>query len=195
MAIQPLPAKECTLCRDFCRNWVWVLLRGVLAIVFGILAFRHPVVAGLSLTLLWGAYALAEGVVGLVTAFRVRKLGRPIWPMVLMALLGIVAGVMTFVAPRMTAIALLLLIAAWSIVTGGLLIVTAIRLRDEIEGEWFLGLAGLLSVLFGLAMCAFPGSGALAIVWMIASYAIAFGVLLILFAFKIRSFGRAVAAA
>jgi uncharacterized membrane protein HdeD (DUF308 family) len=190
MATHPIPAKECTLCRDFCRNWVWMLVRGVLAILFGILAFRHPVVAGLSLTLLWGAYALAEGVVGLVTAIRVRKLGRPIWPMVLMAVLGIVAGAMTFVAPRMTAVALLLLIAAWSIVTGGLMIVTAIRLRDEIEGEWFLGLAGLLSVVFGFVMCAFPASGALAVVWMIASYAIAFGVLLIVFAFRVRALGR-----
>lgn len=172
-----------------------MLVRGVLAILFGILAFRHPVVAGLSLTLLWGAYALAEGVVGLVTAFRVRKLGRPIWPMVLMAVLGIVAGAMTFVAPRMTAVALLLLIAAWSIVTGGLMIVTAIRLRDEIEGEWFLGLAGLLSVVFGFVMCAFPSSGALAVVWMIASYAIAFGVLLIVFAFRVRALGRTLAPA
>lgn len=187
--------KECTLVRDFGRNWIWILLRGVLAVIFGIVAFRHPLVAGLSLTLIWGAYALAEGVVALITAFRVRKGGQPIWPMILMAVLGILAGVMTFLAPGMTAVALLLLIAVWSVVIGGLLIVTAVRLRDEIEGEWFLGLAGLLSVLFGIAMCAFPGSGALAVVWMIAGYAIAFGILLILFSFKVRQLGRIVEAA
>jgi uncharacterized membrane protein HdeD (DUF308 family) len=182
--------KECTLVRDFSRNWIWILLRGVLAIIFGVVAFRHPLVAGLSLTLLWGAYALVEGVVALITAFRVRKAGHPIWPMILMAVLGIVAGTMTLLAPRMTAVALLLLIAAWAVVVGGLMVVTAVRLRDEIEGEWFLGLAGLLSVVFGMAMCAFPGSGALAVVWMIAGYAIAFGVLLILFSFKVRRLGR-----
>ena len=191
--MSPVPAtvvKECTLVRDFGRNWIWLLMRGVLAIVFGVLAIRHPLVAGLSLTLLWGAYALAEGVTALVTAFRVKKAGRPIWPMVLMAGLGILAGLMTLIAPGMTAVALLLLIASWSVVIGGLMIVTAIRLRDEIEGEWFLGMAGLLSVLFGIAMCAFPGSGALAVVWIIAGYAIAFGVLLIFFALAVRRLGR-----
>ena len=192
---QSVLVRECTLSRDFCRNWIWVLLRGVLAVAFGVLAFMHPLLAGLSLTLLWGAYALTEGVVALVVAFRVRKAGRPIWPLILMAVLGIVAGVMTFIAPRMTAIALLLLIAAWAVVVGGLMIVTAVRLRDEIEGEWFLGLAGLLSVVFGLAMCAFPGTGAVAVVWVIAAHAVAFGVLLVLFAFKIRSLGRSLPAA
>jgi uncharacterized membrane protein HdeD (DUF308 family) len=187
---QSVLVKEGTLCRDFCRNWIWLLLRGVLAIAFGVLAFVNPLVAGLTLTLLWGAYALTEGVVALVVAFRVRKAGRPIWPLILMAGLGILAGVMTFIAPRMTAVALLLLIAAWAVVIGGLMIVTAVRLRDEIEGEWFLGLAGLLSVVFGVAMCAFPGTGAVAVVWVIAGHAIAFGVLLVLFAFKLRSLGR-----
>lgn len=182
--------KDCTLVRDFSRNWVWVLVRGVLAIVFGVLAIRHPLVAGLSLTLLWGAYALAEGVVALVTAFRVRKAGRPIWPMILMAVLGVLAGVMTFLAPGMTAVALLLLIAAWSVVIGGLTIVTAVRLRDEIEGEWFLGMAGLLSVVFGMALCVFPRSGALALVWIIGGYSIVFGVLLVLFSLKARALGR-----
>jgi len=193
--VSPPVAKECTLVRDFGRNWIWLLVRGGLAIVFGVMAFRHPLVAGLSLTLLWGAYALAEGVLALVTASRVRKAGRPIWPMILMGVLGILAGVMTFLAPGMTAVALLLLIAAWSVVVGGLMIVTAVRLRDEIEGEWFLGLAGLLSVLFGVAMCVFPGRGALAVVWMIAGYAIAFGLLLILFSFRVRTLGKAVASA
>jgi uncharacterized membrane protein HdeD (DUF308 family) len=125
-----------------------------------------------------------------VTAVRVRKTGRPVLPLILMAVLGILAGVMTFLAPRMTAVALLLLIAAWAVVVGGLMIVTAIRLRDEMEGEWFLGLAGLLSVVFGVAMCVFPASGALAMVWIIASHAVAFGVLLILFSFKVRSMAR-----
>ncbi len=182
---------ECTLVRDFGRNWIWMFLRGVLAVAFGVLAFFFPLAAGLTLTLLWGAYAMAEGVVALVTALRVRKRGRPIWPMVLMGVLGVVAGVMTFVAPRMTMLALLLLVAAWAVVIGGLMIVTAIRLRDEIEGEWFLGLAGLLSVLFGIAMCAFPVSGVVAVTWMIAGHAIAFGVLIMLFSFKIRKLGQA----
>lgn len=195
LVTRTLIVSDGTLCRDFCRNWIWVLLRGMLAIAFGVLAFLNPRVAGMSLVLLWGVYALAEGVVALVLAFRVRKAGRPIWPLVLMSVLGILAGVMAFVAPRMTGVALLLLIGAWAMVIGGLMIVTAVRLRDEIEGEWFLGLAGLLSVGFGLAMAAFPAAGALALVWIIAAHAIAFGVLVVLFAFKLRSLGRVVSEA
>ncbi|MFN0129271.1 MAG: HdeD family acid-resistance protein [Verrucomicrobiales bacterium] len=162
----------------------------MLAIVFGVLAFLFPLAAGLTLTLLWGAYAFTEGVVALVTAFQVRQSGRPIWPMVMMGVLGILAGVMTFLAPRMTMLALLLLVAAWAVAVGGLMIVTAIRLRDEIEGEWFLGLAGLISVLFGIAMCAFPVSGAVTVAWVVAGHAVVLGLLLVLFAFKVRGMGR-----
>lgn len=172
------------------RNWGWIFLRGVLAILFGILAWRHPVLAGLTLTFLWGWYALIEGVVSLVAAFQIRQSGKPMWPMVLMAVLGITAGVMTFFNPGMTMIALLMLIASWSVVIGGLKIVTAVRMRNEIEGEWLLGIAGLISVVFGIAMFVHPGAGALAVVWLISIYAIMFGVLLVIFSLKARSMGK-----
>jgi len=185
-----LPIQSPDVVRGLSQNWGWIFLRGVLAIIFGILALRHPLVAGLTLTFLWGWYVLIEGAVALVAAFQIRQAGKPMWPMVLMAVLGITVGVMTFVNPGMTAVALLMLIAGWSVAIGGLKIVTAVRLRKEIEGEWLLGLAGLLSVIFGIAMFAHPGAGALAVVWLISTYAIVFGVLLVIFSLKARSLGK-----
>jgi len=185
---------DCTLVRDFSRNWIWLMVRGVLAVVFAVFAFRHPLVAGLSLTMIWGVFAFSEGGVALITAFRVRKAGRPIWPMVLMGVLGVLAGLMALLAPGMTVVALMLLMGAWAVVIGGLLVVTAVWLRDEIEGEWFLGLAGLFSVLFGLVLCGFPEGAAVALIWSVAAPALLFGVLLILFAFRVRRLGRSLEA-
>src|SRR5699024_12339939 len=103
-------------------------------------------------------------------------------------LLGVAVGLLTCSAPRITAMALLLSIAVWAITLGVMKSVTAIQLRKEIKGEWLLILSGLLSVVFGIALMAQPGVGALAILWLIAAYAIVFGILLVLLAFKARSF-------
>src|SRR5262245_15775146 len=110
------------------NQWSWVLLRGILAIVFGVLAVTMPGVTLATLTLLWGAYALVEGVFALVAAFRIRVEGRPFWPLALAGIIGIAAGVVTFMWPGLTALALLMLIAAWAVVMGVFLIVAAIRL-------------------------------------------------------------------
>jgi uncharacterized membrane protein HdeD (DUF308 family) len=168
------------------RNWGWVLLRGVAAIAFGVLAFVWPGVTLLVLAILWGAWAMADGVVALITAFRVRERGRAFWPLILIGVLGIAAGVVTFVMPSLTAIVLLMFIAAWAIVTGVLQMVFAFRLRKEIEGEWFLALSGVVSVIFGGLMVAQPGAGALAVVWVIGGYSIFFGLLMAALAFKLK---------
>jgi uncharacterized membrane protein HdeD (DUF308 family) len=172
------------------RHWIWILLRGLLAVVFGILAFRHPVAAGLSLALLWGAWALAEGVVLLITAWQARGSGRSVWPLVAMGILGVAAGVLTLLVPAATATALLAMIAAWSMATGGLTIITAIRIRKEIEGEWLLGLSGLLSLLFGVVVLVNPAAGGVTIVWLIAAWAVIIGILLIFFAVRVRGLAR-----
>ena len=161
------------------RNWGWILLRGVVAVVFGILAFAWPGITLAVLVIAWGAYAFADGVLALIAAWQVRDRGKPFWSLLIVGLLGIAAGVVTFLWPAMTALTLLMFIAAWAVVMGIFQVVAAVRLRKEIEGEWLLGLSGVLSVIFGIIMFAQPGVGALAVIWLIGSYAIIFGILLI----------------
>lgn len=174
------------LLTNYSRDWWLIALRGVLAVLFGVLAFAWPGVALIALVTLWGAFALADGILSLIAAWRLRDAGRPSWPLILIGLLGIAVGVATFIWPGITAIVLLMFIAFWALVTGILQIVMAIRLRKEIEGEWFLGLSGALSVVFGVLMIARPGAGALAVIWIVAAYAIFFGLLLIALGFRLR---------
>jgi len=174
------------------RGWWTLALRGTLALVFGIVAFMWPGITLLTLVLLWGAYALVDGVMALIAGFRLRHQGWPFWQLIVVGLLDLGAGIMAFVNPALTAVALLLLIAGWAIVTGLLEIAAAIRLRREIDHEWLLGLAGALSILFGLVMIARPGVGALAVVWAIAGYAVLFGVLLIALGFRLRRLASAI---
>jgi uncharacterized membrane protein HdeD (DUF308 family) len=175
-----------TFRHQMARNWGWVMLRGVAAIVFGVLAFVSPGATLFVLAIFWGAWAFADGVLALVTAYRVRDNGRTHWPMVLIGLLGIAAGVVTFVSPGLTAIALLMFIAAWAIIMGVLQVVVAIRLRKEIEGEWLLALSGIISVIFGALMMARPGAGALAVIYLIGTWSVLFGLLLVTVAFRLK---------
>ena len=171
------------------RNWWVLLLRGLAAIAFGVLIWFQPGISLAALVLLFGAYALADGILGVGGAIAGRKDHEYWWVMLLEGLLGIVVGVLTFIAPGVTTLVLLLYIAVWAVATGVLEIVAAIRLRKEIQGEWLLILSGLASVVFGILLMAQPGAGALALLWLIAAYAIVFGVLLVILAFKARSFG------
>jgi uncharacterized membrane protein HdeD (DUF308 family) len=122
----------------------------------------------------------------LVAAYRVRDRGKPFWSLVIVGLLGIAAGIVTFIWPGMTALLLLMFIAAWAVVMGIFQIVAAIRLRKEIQNEWLLGLSGVLSVLFGIIMFVQPGAGALAVIWVIAAYAMVFGILLIWLGLRLK---------
>jgi uncharacterized membrane protein HdeD (DUF308 family) len=170
------------------RNWWVLLLRGLVAIAFGVLIWFQPGISLAALVLLFGAYSMADGILSVWTAIAERK-EREHWGLLFVAgLLGIGVGILTFLVPGITALALLFYIAIWAIATGVLEIVAAIRLRKEIEGEWLLILSGLASVVFGVILMAQPGVGALAVLWLIATYAIVFGVLLVILAFKARSF-------
>ena len=117
-------------------NWGWVVLRGVAAVLFGVMAVAWPGMTLAAFVIVWGAYALADGILALIAAWQVRDQGRPFWALIVVGLLGIGAGVVTFMAPGMTALALLMVIAAWAVVMGIFQIVAAIRLRKVIEGEW-----------------------------------------------------------
>lgn len=177
------------------RGWWMLLLRGLAAIAFGLLLWLRPGISLATLILLFGAYSLADGILGVLTAFGGRADKEHFWPLLLHGLLGIGVGILTFMAPGLTALALLFYIAIRAIATGLLEIVTAIRLRKEIEGEWLFVLAGAASVLFGLILVARPGTGALAVLWLIGTYALVFGVLLVILAFRVRSFPQAAARA
>ncbi len=170
------------------RSWGWIVLRGLAAVLFGLLAVARPGVTLAALVFMWGAYAISDGVLAMVAGFRIRDRGGPLWSFVLAGLLGIATGVLTFRWPGPTALALLLLIASWSIVVGGLQIVAAIALRKVVEGDWALGLSGVLAIAFGVLAVLHPGAGALGVLWMIATYAMAFGVLQIVVGFRVRSY-------
>jgi uncharacterized membrane protein HdeD (DUF308 family) len=174
-------------------NWWALALRGLLAVLFGITAFVMPGLTLAALVLLYGAYALVDGVFAVVASLAGRTFGTPWWAMLIRGLLGIAIGIVTFVWPGITELALLYIIAAWAVVTGGFEIAAAIRLRKEIRGEWLLVLSGAISVLFGLALMVYPAAGALAIVWLLGSYAIIFGVLLLVLGLRLRSLSQSIA--
>jgi uncharacterized membrane protein HdeD (DUF308 family) len=171
------------------KNWWALALRGIAAIVFGILTLVLPGVTLAALILLFGVYALVEGVFNVVAAIRGRGDGPPWWALVLEGLVSIAAGIVAILVPGLTALALLYMIAAWAVVTGVLEIVAAVRLRRQITGELWLALNGVLSIVFGALTFLVPGAGALSLAWLIGAYAVLFGVLLLGLAFRLRGRG------
>jgi len=174
----------------FSRNWWVLLLRGLIAIAFGVLVWFQPEISLVALVLLFGAYVLADGILGIWTAIAGRKSHEHWWVLLLWGLVGVGVGILAFLVPGVTVLALLFYIAIWAIATGILEIVAAIRLRREITGEWLLILSGLVSVVFGILLMAQPAVGALALLWLIGTYAVIFGVLLVILAFRARTFGK-----
>lgn len=173
------------------RHWGWVALRGVVAILFGLMAMFMPAITLSALVLVWGAFALVDGVLALVAGVRIRDNGKPLWALIVVGLLGIAAGVVTFLWPGLTALVLLYIIAIWALVSGVFQIIAAVRFRKEIRNEWLLGLSGVVSVLFGGVLIMQPGAGALALVWVIGIYAVFFGILLLVFSFRLRQHNSA----
>ena len=163
-------------------------MRGICAILFGVLTFVWPGITLLTLVLLYGAFALADGVLALAEAVMGGGAPAPRWWLALVGLLGIAAGILTFAWPGITALVLLLFIAGWAIATGVLQIVGAIRLRKEIENEWLLIASGVLSVVFGLILVAQPGAGALALLYVIGTYAVLFGILEVWLSLRLRGY-------
>jgi uncharacterized membrane protein HdeD (DUF308 family) len=168
------------------RHW-WVLaLRGVLAILFGLIALVWPDITLMALVRLFGAYAFVDGIFSLMTAASAAD-GHERWGALLLeALVGMEAGISAFVWPGMAALALRYLMAGWALATGTLKIAAAVQLRQLIAGEWVLGVSGVLTVLLGTLLAVSPGAGLLAWVWMVGSYAVLFGMLLLALAFRLR---------
>jgi uncharacterized membrane protein HdeD (DUF308 family) len=174
------------------RNWWALLLRGICAMLFGVMALAWPGITLSILIFLFGFYALFDGIaaivlgIGAATGTAGTAGGRRWWEMVLVGILAVIAGIMAFAWPGETAVILLFIIAISSIVRGVMEIVAAIRLRRVIEREWLLGLAGVVSIAFGLLLLARPGAGAMAVIWIIGWYAVVFGVIEIALSFRLR---------
>ncbi len=170
------------LVRALARHWWLIALRGILAILFGIGCLIWPGIALLSLVFLFGAYAGLDGIFLLFTGVTRRS-----WLTAFEGVVGIVAAIVTFVWPGMTALVLLYVIAFWAVFTGIMKIVAAIQLRQYIRGEWLYVVQGLLTVIFGLIMFGLPVAGALAVVWLIGIYGIIFGILALALSLRLLS--------
>jgi uncharacterized membrane protein HdeD (DUF308 family) len=169
----------------------FLLVRGVLAVLVGVLAFLWPGLTIAVLVAVFGAFALVDGITNLILGFTRASRGGRSWALVIQGIAGVVAGVLTFVWPGVTALALLALIGAWAIVTGVLEIVAAVRLRRVVTGEWRLALSGALSVIFGILLFLFPIPGAIGIAWALGAYALVTGMILISLGVRLRSFALA----
>jgi uncharacterized membrane protein HdeD (DUF308 family) len=168
------------------RVWGGLALRGLVAILFGALALSRPGATVLALVYLFGAFAFMDGLFALVSSVRIAKLQGRWWPMLLLGLVGIAIGVLSFVEPAVTAVGWLYYIAIWAVLTGILEVAAAISLRKVIEGEWMLGVSGVLSIAFGILIGTKPGVGMLSLTWLIGAYAIVLGVLFLGLAFRLR---------
>lgn len=172
------------------KNWWLLLLRGIAAILFGVLAFAWPGITLLSLVILYGFYALLDGLFAILAAIKGGNIESRWW-LILIGILGVAAGLVTFFWTGITALVLIMFIGAWALIHGIFEIVGAIKIRKEIDNEWWLILSGALSVIFGLAVLIMPGAGALALIWLIGAYAIIFGGMLVGFAFRLKKHSHA----
>jgi uncharacterized membrane protein HdeD (DUF308 family) len=172
------------------KLWWVAILRGVAAIIFGVLALTWPGITLAVLIILFGAYAFADGVFALVHAISGRDEAESVWVLLLEGLIGIGVGLLTFFEPAITGIILLFYIAAWSLTTGVLEIVGAINLRKRVSGEIWMLLSGIASIIFALILLVHPGVGALAVVWLIGAYAMVFGAILVALGFRLRGAGQ-----
>ena len=169
------------------RNWWMFALRGVVAIIFGVVAFAQPKQALQALVLVFGAYALVDGIFAIFAGIAAREYFERWWAMLLEGMAGVVIGLLTFFWPGVTALVLVYFIASWALITGIFEIVAAIQLRRVITDEWMLILGGLFSIIFSVLLFVFPGVGALSMIWMIGIYAVVFGISEIILAFRLRS--------
>jgi uncharacterized membrane protein HdeD (DUF308 family) len=174
----------------FTSTWWALVLRGIVAILFGVLAFIWPHITLTALVFLFGAYAFVDGAFAIIAGIKSHAEFKRWWLLLIEGILSVAAGVFAFTVPAMTALILLILIAFWAIVTGVFEIAAAIQIRKYVKGEWLLALSGVASVLFGVVLLINPAVGALAVVWIIGAYAVVTGVLLLALGFKLKGLER-----
>src|SRR5712691_1438711 len=187
VAIAAAPTEEKTMAMNLARHWWALALRGAAAIIFGVIALFWPPTAIIALVAIFGAYALVDGILNLVAAVRAGRTGQRWGALVFEGIVSLAVGILTLFFPGVTALALVLLVAAWSLVTGVAEVVAAIKLREMIQGEWLLALSGILSIAFGVLLFISPLIGAIAIAIWIGAYSVVFGALLVGLALRLRS--------
>jgi uncharacterized membrane protein HdeD (DUF308 family) len=173
------------------RNWWALALRGLLAIIFGLIALLMPGLTLIALVILFGAYSLVDGVFGVAAAVRAAEAHNRWGWLLVEGIAGILTGIITFVWPSITTIVLLYLIAAWAIVTGVFELIAGFQLRGHLANEFLLLLGGAASIIFGVLLIAQPAAGALALLWLIGIYALVFGALVLILAFRMRGHAAA----
>lgn len=176
-------------------HWWAVVLRGIVAVIFGLFVLAWPGITLVLLLLFFAIYAVVDGLLSLVAAVGARETPNRLWALLLVGIAGIVAGIVAFSYPIATVQVLLFIVGAWAIVIGALQVWTAIAAPSEVGVRWLWGVAGALSVLFGILLFSHPVAGALAVAWMIGFYALFFGFTLIGLGLQMRSLGRGLRAA
>jgi uncharacterized membrane protein HdeD (DUF308 family) len=184
--------RRTVMASELARTWWLVALRGVIGILFGIAAFVWPESTLAALVIVFGAYVFVDGIFAVVAGIGMRRQISLWWLVVLEGVAGIILGLLTFRSPDITALILLSFIAAWSIITGIFEIATAVRLRKLIPNEWLLILSGVVSIIFGILLIAQPGAGAISIVWLLGAYALLFGILTLMLAFRLRGMRKTI---
>jgi uncharacterized membrane protein HdeD (DUF308 family) len=180
------PHRSEAMCALLAQNWWAVALRGVFAVLFGLIALFVPGATILSLVLFFSAYMLVDGIFGIVAAVRAARRGERWGLLILEGVLNIAVGAIAFLMPGLTVVAFVLLLAAWSLVSGGLMLGAAFRL-SRYHGRWWLALGGIVSVVFGILLAIAPIIGAVVLTWWLAAYALMFGIALLVLAFKLRA--------
>lgn len=167
------------------ENWWAIALRGVLAMIFGVIAFAIPAATMLSLVLVFSAYMLVDGIFAIISAVRAARAHERWGLLLLEGAVNIIVGVLAFVWPGLTVLAFVLLVAAWALVSGALMFSAAFRLHID-HGRWWLALGGIVSIAYGVLLVIAPLIGALVLTWWIGAYALVFGVALLMLAFRLR---------
>lgn len=183
--IPPGPPGGAALGAVLARNWWAVAIRGVLGILFGVIAFAVPGATMLSLVLLFSAYMLVDGLMAVVSAVRAARLGNRWGLLTFEGVVNILTGVAAFVWPGLTVLVFVTLVAIWAVITGGLMLAAAFKLNAD-HGRWWMALGGIASIVYGVLLVIAPMIGAVVLTWWIGAYALVFGITLLVAAFKLR---------
>ena len=177
---------ENILIPEFSKKWKWMIFRGIISIIFGIVIVIYPFTAATMLAIFFGAYAFVDGIFAIVSIITSRAARAHFWSYLIEGIAGIIAGIITFFLPEITLFGLVILISVWAFITGIFEIIAAIKLRKIIDGEFLMIISGLLSVVFGVLVFLRPFAGMVVIIYLIGIYAVMFGILFIFLGISVR---------